>query len=274
MAIGVIGTGLRPIVMCVSSNSRQMPGPGFPGVHCQSRWHAADPGDPTADAVYIWSCPTGDCDESGRCDHRPDSRRSDLASALSQGDISGGIKAMMELRKARMNQASQSQIESLNASREREKALLKENGLTKEQISLKNEKLSLDKKEIEQIIAGEEQKIKWFGMTKLQIDNAAKALDLSKTAGLNINDPNFLNNILDAAKGKADSLASAVASAVSQFNALLAAQDTARSTYTNLPPAGTSPKTVVPPPDDKTVTDPKTVVPPDFKIPSLLFATC
>jgi hypothetical protein len=47
-------------------------------------------------------------------------------------------------------------------------------------------------------------------MTKNQIDNAVKALDLAKSAEIDINDPNFLNNILIGAKGDAGALEEAL----------------------------------------------------------------
>jgi hypothetical protein len=50
----------------------------------------------------------------------------------------------------------------------------------------------------------------YFGMTKAQIDAAVSALDLAKSAGIDINDPNFLNNILKGAKGDADALKLAI----------------------------------------------------------------
>ncbi len=159
-----------------------------------------------------------------------ESRRLDVVSALSSGDIAGGVKAMSELRAARMAQTSQSQINNLNAARDREISMLKQNNLTKEQIDLQNQKLTLDKREIESIVAKEKATLSYFGMTKRQIDNAAKALDLAKTAGLDINDPAFLNNILQAAIDKTLSLESAMKDAAKAMKALFDMQEEARKT--------------------------------------------
>jgi hypothetical protein len=157
-----------------------------------------------------------------------EARRVDVVSALSSGDVAGGVKALMELRSARGAQTGQSQIDTLNTAREREISLLKQNNLTKEQIDLQNQKLSLDKKEIESTIEKQSANLKYFNMTKLQIDNAVKSLDLAKSAGIDINSPGFLNNILDAAIGKTGALELAAKAATSAFASLLAAQQAAR----------------------------------------------
>ena len=72
-------------------------------------------------------------------------------------------------------------------------------------------------------------------MTKLQIDNAAKALDLAKSAGLDISDPAFLNNVLDAAVNKTGALEKAMKSATTAMAALFAMQESARTQ--NIPSA-------------------------------------
>lgn len=174
-----------------------------------------------------------------------EARRVDVVTALSSGDISGGVKALMELRSARATQTGQSQIDTLNTARDREISLLKQNNLTKEQLDLQNQKLELDKKEIESTIAKQTANLTYFNMTRSQIDNAAKALDLAKSAGIDINNPGFLNNVLDAAVGKTNALEAAAKSATAAFAALLAAQVAARTT--NIPsavPAVTAPSTI------------------------------
>jgi hypothetical protein len=169
-----------------------------------------------------------------------EARRVDVVTALSSGDIAGGVRALTELRSARGAQRGQSQIDSLNSARERELALVKQNNLTKEQIDLQNQKLSLDKKEIESTIAKQTANLKYFNMTKLQIDNAAKALDLAKSAGIDINDPAFLNNVLDAAVEKTGALEKAMKTAASAMAALFALQEKAR-TDNNVPNTRVSP---------------------------------
>ncbi len=164
-----------------------------------------------------------------------EAKRIDVISALSSGDIAGGVRALSELRATRASQTGQSQIDNLNAARERELALVKQNNLTKEQIDLQNQKLSLDKKEIESTIAKQTANLTYFNMTKLQIDNAAKALDLAKSAGIDISDPAFLNNVLDAAVYKTGALEKAMKSATTQMAALFALQESARAA--NIPSA-------------------------------------
>ena len=164
-----------------------------------------------------------------------EAKRVDVISALTSGDIAGGVRALTELRSTRASQTGQSQIDNLNAARERELALVKQNNLTKEQIDLQNQKLSLDKKEIESTIAKQTANLTYFNMTKLQIDNAAKSLDLAKSAGIDINNPTFLNNILDAAVGKTTALKIAADEAAKSFAAMLGAQTAARTT--NIPSA-------------------------------------
>jgi TP901 family phage tail tape measure protein len=164
-----------------------------------------------------------------------ESRRLDVVSALSSGDISGGVKALQELRATRAAQTSQSQIDNLNAAREREVSLLTQNNLTRDQIDLQNQKLSLDRREIELTISKKENALTYFNMTKTQIDNAARALDLAKSAGVDINSPSFLTNVLDAALGKTKSLKLAADEAAASFAAMLGKQEAARAT--NIPTA-------------------------------------
>ena len=162
-----------------------------------------------------------------------ESRRLDVVSALSSGDVSGGIKALQELRATRAAQTSQTQIDNLNAAKEREISLLTQNNLTRDQIDLQNQKLSLDRREIELAISKRENALTYFNMTKTQIDNAARALDLAKSAGIDINSPTFLTNVLDAAIGKTNSLKKAADEAASSFAAMLGKQEAAR--ITNIP---------------------------------------
>jgi TP901 family phage tail tape measure protein len=164
-----------------------------------------------------------------------ESRRLDVVSALSSGDISGGVKALQELRATRAAQTSQSQIDNLNAAKEREVSLLTQNNLTRDQIDLQNQKLSLDRREIELTISKKENALTYFNMTKTQIDNAARALDLAKSAGVDINSPSFLTNVLDAALGKTKSLKLAADEAAASFAAMLGKQEAARAT--NIPTA-------------------------------------
>ena len=171
-----------------------------------------------------------------------ESRRLDIVSALSSGDVSGGIKALQDLRSARASQTAQSQINNLNAAKEREISLLTQNKLTREQIDLQNQKLALDKREIEFTISKKEAALTYFNMTKAQIDNAARTLDLAKSAGVDINSSTFLINVLDAAIGKTNSLRLAADEAAKSFAAMLGAQVSARSTNANLSTMTTLPQ--------------------------------
>jgi len=133
-------------------------------------------------------------------------QRLSIADALTRGDISAAAQAIQDAR------AQQSSM-SLEVA-EQALAVGKENAISalgKKQLEAQVTSLQKQKKALEDNIQLQKDTIKYFGMTKTQIDDAVRALDLAKSAEININDPAFLNNILKGAKGDADALAKALA---------------------------------------------------------------
>jgi TP901 family phage tail tape measure protein len=133
-------------------------------------------------------------------------QRLDVANALTSGDISAAVSAIQQARSQQASTAMSVAEGALGAGKENAIAALGRVTLEK-QLSL----LQQQQKALQDNIQAEKDRIKWLGMTKDQIDDAVKALDLAKNANIDINDPNFLNNILKGAKGDADSLAKALA---------------------------------------------------------------
>ena len=133
-------------------------------------------------------------------------QRLDVANALTSGDISAAVSAIQQARSQQASTAMSVAEGALGAGKENAIAALGRVTLEK-QLSL----LQQQQKALQDNIQAEKDRIKWLGMTKDQIDDAVKALDLAKNANIDINDPNFLNNILQGAKGDADSLAKALA---------------------------------------------------------------
>jgi TP901 family phage tail tape measure protein len=133
-------------------------------------------------------------------------QRLDVANALTTGDISAAASAIQQARSQQASTSMSVAEGALGAGKENAIAALGRTVLEK-QLSL----LQQQQKALQDNIQAEKDRIKWLGMTKDQIDDAVKALDLAKNANIDINDPNFLNNILKGAKGDADSLAKALA---------------------------------------------------------------
>jgi TP901 family phage tail tape measure protein len=133
-------------------------------------------------------------------------QRLDVANALTTGDISAAASAIQQARSQQASTSMSVAEGALGAGKENAIAALGRTILEK-QLSL----LQQQQKALQDNIQAEKDRIKWLGMTKDQIDDAVKALDLAKNANIDINDPNFLNNILKGAKGDADSLAKALA---------------------------------------------------------------
>ena len=175
-------------------------------------------------------------------------QRISIADALTQGDIAQAAQLVAQARQDRATTYE----DSMRTNLEEERRLRLE-GLGRTSIEEKNKKLNLeitrikrdqidileDEKElieininslqdqidtVERLITKQKDSISVFGMTKLQIDNAAKALDLAKNANIDINDKNFLNNVLKAATGDATALSAALLSvstnAKNSFNSL------------------------------------------------------
>ena len=163
-----------------------------------------------------------------------DKERLSIAGALSSGDISAAASAVEEAR-ARSSATALTRAESsLTKSRDLEIKALGRNELEKEnkQIQLdiatiqreKIEPLNQEKIAIEKNITAQndlkealvktvdlrKSEIKELGMTKIQIDEAAKALDLAQNPNVNITDPSFLPNVIKAALGDAYALKAAL----------------------------------------------------------------
>ncbi len=133
-------------------------------------------------------------------------QRLSIADALTRGDISAAAQAIQDARAQQSSTSLEVAEQALAAGKENAIA-----ALGKKQLEAQVELLKKQKQALEDNIQLQKDTIKYFGMTKTQIDDAVRALDLAKSAEIDINDPNFLNNILKGAKGDADALAAALA---------------------------------------------------------------
>ena len=160
--------------------------------------------------------------------------RLSLADALSRGDISAAAGIVQDERARQASQGMNTMSTALTNSRDQQINALGRNDLEKQNkliqmeiARIQKEKLwdlekeatkiqnvidgiNAEKTALERVIEKQKESIMYFGMTKAQIDAAVSALDLAKSAGIDINDPNFLNNILKGAKGDADALKLAI----------------------------------------------------------------
>jgi len=133
-------------------------------------------------------------------------QRLSIADALTRGDISAAAQAIQDARAQQSSTSLEVAEQALAAGKENAIA-----ALGKKQLEAQVELLKKQKQALEDNIQLQKDTIKYFGMTKTQIDDAVRALDLAKSAEIDISDPNFLNNILKGAKGDADALAAALA---------------------------------------------------------------
>jgi TP901 family phage tail tape measure protein len=127
--------------------------------------------------------------------------RLSIASALTSGDISAAASAVISARASQSDYALQTAENSLTAAKD---AQIKSLGRT--ELEKQVDALSKQKTVLEANIEKQKESLNYFGLTKIQIDDAVKSLDLAKNAGININDPAFLNNVLKGATGNATSL--------------------------------------------------------------------
>ena len=159
-----------------------------------------------------------------------DKERLSLADALSSGDISAAASIAQEAR-ARASASALGNVESsLIKSRDTEIEALGRNKIEKEnkQIQLdiqkiqieqieplNNQKIAIEKNidaqknlisALETQIEIRKSEIKYLGMTKTEIDEAAKALDLAQNPNVNIKSPSFLTNVIKGALGDAEAL--------------------------------------------------------------------
>lgn len=134
-------------------------------------------------------------------------QRLTIADALSRGDISAAAVAMQEARAQQASASMEAAQQGLTAGRESAIA-----ALGRENIQKQIDALNKQKDVIEKTIEKQKESITYFGMTAEQIRDAARALDLAKDAGMDINNPTFLNNLLKGATGDASALKSVMVS--------------------------------------------------------------
>jgi hypothetical protein len=163
-----------------------------------------------------------------------DKERLSLADALSSGDISAAASVAQEARARSAASALGNAESSLIKSRDFEIEALGRNKLEKEnkQIQLdiatiqreqieplNNQKIAIEKNitaqndlksALEKTIDIRKSEIKELGMTKTQIDEAAKALDLAQNPNVDIKSKSFLTNIIKGALGDANALLAAL----------------------------------------------------------------
>jgi hypothetical protein len=161
-------------------------------------------------------------------------QRISIADALTQGDISQAAQLIVQARQDRasayddsvrqnLEQERKLRLESLGreAIEKRNKQLqLNITRIKRDQIdALEDEKnaiqsninaIEFQRDVLERSINQQKESLLVFGMTKIQIDNTVKALDLAKNAGIDINDKNFLNNVLKGATGQSIALSAAL----------------------------------------------------------------
>jgi TP901 family phage tail tape measure protein len=153
-----------------------------------------------------------------------------LADALSRGDISSAAVIAQEARSRQAAFINERMQSSLTTSKDSKINLLGRNALEKENKQLqldiaaiqKNQLEPLDlqknaiqkninaqnemKSALEKTIETRKEEIKYLGLTKSQIDEAVKALDLAQNENIDIKSNSFLRNILKGALGDADAL--------------------------------------------------------------------
>lgn len=158
-----------------------------------------------------------------------DQKRLSIANALTSGDISAAAQAVQEARAQASSNAMDIAEQALTAGKDRSIAALGGTLLEKQLTALQKQQ-----KALEDNIKKEKERIKWLGMTKDQIDDAVRALDLAKNANIDINDPNFLNNILKGAKGDSEALGLALKDVAKQAQNALNSLASLRTTSYNM----------------------------------------
>ena len=157
-----------------------------------------------------------------------------LADALTRGDISSAAVIAQEARARQAAFINERMETSLTTSRDSRIALLGRNTLEKENKQLQLDiskiqkeqldKLSLQKDVIQKNINTQNEMksalekqiettkdgITYLGLTKLQIDESVKALDLAQNENINLTSDSFLRNVLKGALGDANSLVMAL----------------------------------------------------------------
>ena len=158
-----------------------------------------------------------------------DQKRLSIANALTSGDIAAAAQAVQDYRAQSATAAMDASQEALLAGRDRAIGAL---GAEPLESQLKT--LQKQKKALEETIKTEKSRIKWLGMTKDEIDDAVTSLDLAKNANIDINNPNFLNNILKGARGDSVALANALKTVGKEAQSALNALASLRTTQYNM----------------------------------------
>ena len=181
-----------------------------------------------------------------------------IADALTRGDISAAAVIVQEARARQSAFINESMINSLSKSRDSRIALLGRNKLEKEnkQLQLDIAKIQRDqldplnlqkdaiqknintqnemKSALEKTIEKRKEEITYLGLTKSQINESIKALDLAQNENIDIKSDSFLRNVLKGALGDADALRRALdevaAAAAKAFSTPLAKKVTAITT--------------------------------------------
>jgi TP901 family phage tail tape measure protein len=153
-------------------------------------------------------------------------QRLTIADALSRGDISAAAVAVQEARSQQASASMEAAQQGLSTGKENAIA-----SLGAKQIQLQIDALNKQKTVIEDTITQQKESIKYFGMTADQIRDAAKALDLANEAGVNINNPTFLNNILKAATGDSSALKSVMVDLQTEARNLFAELQNLRNVF-------------------------------------------
>ena len=157
-----------------------------------------------------------------------------LADALTRGDISAAAVIAQEARARQAAFINERMETSLTTSRDSRIALLGRNTLEKENKQLqldiaKIQKEKLDglnrekdaiqknintqnelKSSLEKTIEKTKENITYLGLTKTQIDESVKALDLAQNENINLKSESFLRNVLKGALGDAEALLAAL----------------------------------------------------------------
>jgi TP901 family phage tail tape measure protein len=155
-------------------------------------------------------------------------QRLTIADALSRGDISAAAVAIQEARAQQASASMEAAQQGLATGKDTAIA-----ALGAKEIQKQIDALNKQRQVIEDTIQKQKESITYFGMTADQIRDAAKALDLANEAGININNPTFLNNILKAATGDSSALKSVMIDLQTEARNLFAELQNLRSVFLN-----------------------------------------
>ena len=155
-------------------------------------------------------------------------QRLTIADALSRGDISAAAVAIQEARSQQASASMEAAQQGLATGKDSAIA-----ALGAKEIQKQIDALNKQRQVIEDTIQKQKDSIMYFGMTADQIRDAAKALDLANEAGVNINNPTFLNNLLKAATGDSSALKSVMIDLQTEARNLFAELQNLRTVFLN-----------------------------------------